>query len=72
MRLRDEGEGVREKGGKEKGRGGELGSDLGPDPWKILWIRIRQNEADPAPQHWLKGTMQQKCNAFDQRKYSFG
>ena len=37
---------------KEEGRGGgsELGSDLDldPDPWKILWIRIRQND----PQHW--------------------
>ena len=39
--------------------GGELGSDLDldpdPDPWKILWIRIRQNDADPLdpdPQHW--------------------
>ena len=33
---------------KEEGRGGgsELGSDLDPDPWKILWIRIRQNDAD--------------------------
>ena len=36
----------------------ELGSDLHlhPDPWKILWIRmrIRQNDADPLdldPQH---------------------
>ena len=42
---------------KEKGRGGgsELGSD--PDPWKILWIRIRQNDADPLdpdPQHCLR------------------
>ena len=34
---------------KEEGRGGgsELGSDLDPDPWKIFWIRIRQNDADP-------------------------
>ena len=48
---------------KEEGRGGgsELGSDLDldpdPDPWKILWIRIRQNDADPVdpdPQHCLK------------------
>ena len=35
---------------KEEGRDGELGSDLDldldPDPWKILWIRIRQNDAD--------------------------
>ena len=47
---------------KEEGRGGgsELGSDLDsdPDPWKILWIRIRnrQNGADPLdpdPQHCL-------------------
>ena len=52
---------------KEEGRGGgsELGSDLDldldldldPDPWKILWIRIRQNYADPLdpdPQHCFK------------------
>ena len=50
---------------KEEGRGGgsELGSDLDldpdPDPWKILWIRIQQNDADsldpdPDPQHWSK------------------
>ena len=29
--------------------------DLDPVPWKILWIRIRQNDADPMdpdPQHW--------------------
>ena len=32
---------------KEEGSGGELGSDLDPDPWKILWIRIWQNDADP-------------------------
>ena len=28
--------------------------DPDPDPWKILWIRIRQNDADPLdpdPQH---------------------
>ena len=46
---------------KEEGRGGgsELGSylDLDPDtdPWKILWIRIRQIDADPLDpdlQHW--------------------
>ena len=43
---------------KKEGRGGgsELGSDLDldPDPWKILRIRIRQNDADPMdpdPQH---------------------
>ena len=32
------------------------GSGSGLDPWKILWIRIRQNDADPLdpdPQHWL-------------------
>ena len=38
------------KGGGEGG-GSELGSDLdldlNPDPWKILQIRIRQNDADP-------------------------
>ena len=46
---------------KEEGRGGgsELGSDLDldPDQWKILWIRIRQNDAnplDPDPQHCLR------------------
>ena len=46
---------------KDEGRGGgsELGSDLDPDPdpWKILWIRIRQNDADPFnpdPQHCLQ------------------
>ena len=45
---------------KEEGSGGELGSDLDldpdPDPWKILWIRIWQNDADPLdpdPQHCL-------------------
>ena len=43
---------------KEEGSGGgsEQGSDLepDPDPWKILWIWIRQNDADPLdpdPQH---------------------
>ena len=41
---------------KEEGRGGvsELGSDLDPDPWKILLIWIQQNDADPLdpdPQH---------------------
>ena len=48
---------------KEEGRGGgsELGSDLvldlDPDPWKILWIQTRQNDADPLdpyPQHCFK------------------
>ena len=44
---------------KDEGRGGgsELGSDLDPDPWKILWIRIRQNDVDPFnpdPQHCLQ------------------
>ena len=62
----DEGGGVRKEGErlslKEEGSGGELGSDLDPDPdpWKI-WIRIRQNEADPLdpdldPQHCLSVT----------------
>ena len=48
---------------REEGRGGgsELGSDqdLDPDsePWKILWIQTRQNDADPLdpdpdPLHW--------------------
>ena len=47
---------------REEGRGGEselhVGSDLylDPDPWKISWIRIEQNNADPLdpdpdPQH---------------------
>ena len=51
---------------KEEGRGGgsELGSDMDmkinpdPDPWKISWIRIRQNYADPLdpdPQHCFSG-----------------
>ena len=62
--MRDEGRGVRVEGErlivKEEGSGGELGSDLDPDPWKILWIRIQiqQNDAeqlDPDPQHWLGG-----------------
>ena len=39
---------------KEEGRGGrsELGShlDLDQDPWKILWIRFRLNDADPLDQ----------------------
>ena len=43
----------REEGGRSGGR--EQGSDLGidPDPWKIFWLRIRQNDADsldPDPQ----------------------
>ena len=55
---------------KEEGRGGgsELGSemDLDPDPWKILWTRIRQNDADPLDpdpdmQHCLKGSVSQEC-----------
>ena len=58
--MRDEGRGVRVEGErlsvKDEGSGGELGSDLNldPDPWKILWIRIRQYDADPLnpdPQH---------------------
>ena len=54
--MMDEGGGVRKEGKrlsvKEEGSGGELGSDL--DPWKILWIRIRQKDAEPLdtdPQH---------------------
>ena len=46
---------------KGEGRvgGSELGSDLNldPDPWKTLWIRIRQNDADPLdpdPQNCLR------------------
>ena len=43
---------------KEEGSSGELVSDLDldPDPRKILWIRVRQNDADPLdpdPQHWF-------------------
>ena len=60
--MMDEGGGVRKEGErlsvKEEGSGGELGSDLDLDPWKILWIRIRQNDADPLdldPQHWWRG-----------------
>ena len=53
--MMDEGGGVRVEGERlsvtAEGGGGELGSDLDldldPDPWKILWIRIRQNDADP-------------------------
>ena len=65
----DEGACVREVGYKIKCEGGgesdgsKLGSELDldpdPDPWKILWIRIRQNDADPLdpdPQHWGKDT----------------
>ena len=33
---------------KEEGSGGAQGSDLDLDPWKILWIRTRQN-----PEHFL-------------------
>ena len=54
---------------KEEGKGGgsELGSDLDPDPdpgldpWKILWIRIRQNDAnplDPDLQHCMLYTVE--------------
>ena len=62
--MMDEGRGMRVQSErlsvKEEGSGGELGSNLDldpdpdPNPWKILWIRIRQNEADPLdpdPQH---------------------
>lgn len=36
----------REEGGRSGGR--EQGSDLDMDldPWKIFWLRIRQNDAD--------------------------
>ena len=42
---------------EERGGGSELGSDLDldPVPWKTLWIRFWQNNADPLdpdPQHW--------------------
>ena len=59
--MMDEGRGVRVEGErlseKEEGSGGELSSDLDPDPWKILWIWIRKNDADPAPQHCFKGKL---------------
>ena len=42
--MRETVEGLNEEG---RDRGSELGSDRDPDPWKILWIRIRQNYADP-------------------------
>ena len=51
--MMDEGGYVREEGErlsvKKEGSGCELGSDLDmdPDPWKILWIQIRQNDVDP-------------------------
>ena len=32
---------------EERGGGSELGSDLDPDPCKILCFRIRQSDADP-------------------------
>ena len=47
---------------KEEGRGGgsvqgsDLDLDPDQDPWKILWIRIRQNDGDPLDsnsQHWF-------------------
>ena len=45
---RGEGGGVKEEG---RVGGSELGSDLDldpdPDQWKILWVWIRQNDADP-------------------------
>ena len=63
--MMDEGGGVRVEGERlsvnEEGSGGELGSDLhlDPDPWKILWIWISQNDVDPLDpvldqQHWLE------------------
>ena len=67
--MRDEGGGVRTEVERlsvkdyinVKVSVGELGSDLDPDPWNILWIRIRQNDADPLdpkpdPQHCLPGS----------------
>ena len=50
---------VRGGGGCE--RFSHLSLDLVSDPdlWKILWIRIRQNDADPSdpdPQHCFKAT----------------
>ena len=53
--MMDEGRGLRVEGErlsvKEEGSS-ELGSDLDldQDPWKILWIRIRLNDADPLDQ----------------------
>ena len=75
--MMNEGRGVRVEGErlsvKEEGSGGELGSDLDldPDPWKILWIRIRQNDADPLdpdPQHCFKFKMY--VNSSNIRKMS--
>ena len=51
----DRGVGVTRVRGGGEGGGSELGSDLDLDPWKIFWIRIRQDDADPLdpdPQHW--------------------
>ena len=53
--LRYERGGVRQKGVRGErlsinveGRGGsDLDLDPDPDSWKILWIRNRQNDADP-------------------------
>ena len=49
LEMRCEGEDIRRRGVRdgERGGGSELGSDLDLDPWNILWIRIRQNYADP-------------------------
>ena len=33
--------------GSELGSDLDLGPDPDPDPWKILWIQIWQNDADP-------------------------
>ena len=50
--MRKEGEVLSVKG---EGRSGELGSDLDPDPLKILLIQIRPNDADLDQQHCLLG-----------------
>ena len=64
--MREEGE---RSSMKEEGRdgGSELGSDmdLDPDPWKILWVWIRQNDMDPLDpdpqqQHCFEGACQKQ------------
>ena len=55
--MKDQGGRMRDQGEGESDEGGEIGFDLDPDPQKILWIRIRLNDADPVdpdPQHWFK------------------
>ena len=68
--MMDDGGGVRVEGKrlsvKEEGSGGELGSDLDPDPWKILWIRIRNTGSKAVNvffYHSVRGwVLHQLCN----------